>query len=474
MADRLIFIAVLLLLFFCNLYSEDMQVDITGSVMDKNSGRPLVGATVQLINNTISAITNEEGEFQLSYVEETSVNRSLKGAYSDPVFTITKGNFIDVSISEKQNITLRILDLRGKKVNELFRGEMAKGVKSIQAPVLSSGFYIFHLQTASANYTLPVISSGSYYSPAFKSSVYSPPNPRKANLELVFPDTIFVTKAGYFIEKAETNDPFAQGVAVECVAYGDKSDMVLIESEGKTITIGYADGGSMERPVFTVNNLMDYKISRTPVRQEQFEELMGFNPSFFKDLPSNPVENVTWYDAMLYCNELSKAEGLDTFYTYSSLTRVGDNVTEVGGLQINYHLTDVYRLPTEVEWEYASRGEAATVTFWGDEDIAKYVWFSENSNNRTQPVGHRFANPFGLYDMNGNVGEWCQNYYISYAGGEMVIDHFSPRTSRRTERTYRGGSYSNSRDNIRSTFRYMMNPSSRDNRLGFRVVRSME
>jgi formylglycine-generating enzyme required for sulfatase activity len=203
-------------------------------------------------------------------------------------------------------------------------------------------------------------------------------------------------------------------------------------------------------------------MGRYEVTQGEYRELMGVNPSYFKG-DSFPVEQVSWFDAISYCNALSVKEGLVPAYTIT-----GDAVTwnrEAGG----------YRLPTEAEWEYACRAGTSTPFSTGDiitTDQANFngdIPYANNprgpSRNRTTAAGSFPPNPWGLYDMHGNVYEWCWDWYGEYPG-----DPAADKTG--TARVVRGGSWRGSAFWVRSAFRDSYKPSSRSELLGFRVVRS--
>ncbi|MEQ8169651.1 MAG: SUMF1/EgtB/PvdO family nonheme iron enzyme, partial [Candidatus Eremiobacterota bacterium] len=183
-----------------------------------------------------------------------------------------------------------------------------------------------------------------------------------------------------------------------------------------------------------------------------------------------PVRSVNWMDVCQYCNWLSSEEGLDSCYTIG-------NVSDPNTYTINLSANG-YRLPTEAEWEYACRGGKATNYYWGDALTAaiglNQCWYGYDSGGtctirRPKPVGYGGNHPWGLYDMSGNVREWCHNVWEnSPAGG---IDPVGPGAG--SSRVFRGGSWSDYASFCRSDVRYSLYPSYRRDHMGFRPVRSV-
>jgi hypothetical protein len=174
-----------------------------------------------------------------------------------------------------------------------------------------------------------------------------------------------------------------------------------------------------------------FSIGVYEVTQQQYEAVMGSNLSKFKRANS-PVENVSWYEAVKYCAKLSSLP------------------TEVAAGR-------VYRLPTAAEWEYACRAGTTTEYSFGDneQDLGKYAWFKDNSDKKTHAVGEKLPNGWGLYDMHGNVWEWCSD-----AEG--------------SDRVCRGGSWYNDAADCRTAARRTGVPAYRDNCYGFRLALSSQ
>jgi formylglycine-generating enzyme required for sulfatase activity len=197
----------------------------------------------------------------------------------------------------------------------------------------------------------------------------------------------------------------------------------------------------------------DYYLGVTEVTQGQYQKVMGNNPSYFQkrvisksDSSIYPVELVTWEDAVEFCKKLSE-------------------------LPEEKKAGRVYRLPTEAEWEYACRaGSKAAYSFGANsKTLGDYAWFVDNSGEQTHPVGEKKANAWGLYDMHGNVWEWCSDWYDEYSKG-AVSDPSGP--SEDVYRVIRGGGWYNVAADCRSAVRYWDDPLDRGKDLGFRLALS--
>jgi formylglycine-generating enzyme required for sulfatase activity len=201
------------------------------------------------------------------------------------------------------------------------------------------------------------------------------------------------------------------------------------------------------------------------VTQKEYQAVMGTNPSNFKG-DNLPVESVNWFDAVNYCNARSRKEGLTPAYTVS-----GENVTWNRG-------ANGYRLPTEAEWEYACRAGTSTPFSTGSNittSQANYDGnypYNNNSNGpyreKTTNVGSFSPNAWGLYDMHGNVWEWCWDWYGDYSAGAQTDPSGAAPGS---YRVLRGGSWNFIAQYLRSAYRGLNSPSYRYNSYGFRVVR---
>jgi len=222
-----------------------------------------------------------------------------------------------------------------------------------------------------------------------------------------------------------------------------------------------------------------FYLGKYEVTQKEYQEVMGTNPSEFKG-DNLPVENVSWFDAVEYCNKRSQREGLTPAYTISGS---GDNRTVTWNRNANG-----YRLPTEAEWEYACRA-GTTTRFWSGNDETSLAgkanvadltlkdivgddlnaWTNiRDGYAGTAAVGSFAPNPWGLYDMHGNVFEWCWDWYGNYPSGAQTDP---VGASSGSARVLRGGSWGISAQFVRSAFRLYYTPTFRFNFLGFRVLR---
>ena len=207
--------------------------------------------------------------------------------------------------------------------------------------------------------------------------------------------------------------------------------------------MGSTAGDDDEKPVHTVR-VDSFYMGKYEVTQEEWQEVMGSNPSRFKGT-NRPVEGVSWYDVVAYCNKRSYREGRTPVY-------------QINGERVRASWTaDGYRLPTEAEWEYAARGgnESRGYEYAGGDNADQVGWYGDNSGDKTQPVGGKSPNELGIYDMSGNVWEWCWDRYGGYSYGSQT----NPKgASSGPRRVLRGGSWYLYAGYLRSAYRHVSSP----------------
>jgi len=236
----------------------------------------------------------------------------------------------------------------------------------------------------------------------------------------------------------------AQGLRPEVLAaysedLGNGINLEMVCISGGTFQMGSTESSS-EQPVHEVT-IQPFYLGKYPITQEQYQAVMGSNPSYFKDKgEKRPVENVSWDDAVKFCEKLSQND-------------------------------KKYRLPSEAEWEYACRAGTQTKYYFGDDEskLKDYAWYRENSGDTTHPVGEKKPNAFGLYDMHGNVGEWCSDrWHANY--NNAPTDGSSWETGTVNNYALRGGSWDYGVIKCRSANRNRLNAYGRNDFTSFRLV----
>ncbi len=282
---------------------------------------------------------------------------------------------------------------------------------------------------------------------------------------------------------AAVPSPAAAGVTVGLAPLAGGKPEGMVGVAGGTFKMGDSAGlgvGSSvmdlyqaqpdEKPVRSVA-LSSFYISATEITQEDFYGVMGINRSYYKN-DKAPVEKVSWYEAIEYCNKRSASEGLKPVYTIDKSKRDpnNSNANDKQKFIVTWNAqADGYRLPTEAEWEYAARGGqlSKNTVFSGSNQAQDVAWFSVNSS---MPAGQKQPNELGLYDMSGNVWEWCWDWYGAY-DPKATNNPKGPNWG--AKRVIRGGGWTNPEQDMRvcnrsdTTYEF-----AGDINLGFRVVRS--
>ena len=228
-------------------------------------------------------------------------------------------------------------------------------------------------------------------------------------------------------------------IKFKVVASGKKSfEPEMIFVEGGTFQMGSSSGESDEKPVHSVA-LSAFNIGKYEVTQAQWKAVMGNNPSNFTGCDDCSVENVSWNDVQQYISKLNSQTGKN------------------------------YRLPTEAEWEFSARGGKSSkgYTYSGSNDLNSVAWNTDNSGSKTHTVGGKQANELGIYDMSGNVWEWCSDWYGTY---NSYSETNPTGASLGQIRVLRGGGWYFYAYSCRTANRNWLNPASGNNDYGFRLV----
>ena len=248
--------------------------------------------------------------------------------------------------------------------------------------------------------------------------------------------------------------PSTTDTIVETSALTNLINIKMISVPAGNFRMG-SDNSRDEKPMHTIT-LDGFEMSSTEITQKIYGNFTGETPSGFKGIDNLPVEKVSWFDAVKFCNLLSDAAGLTLCYNektwYCNFDAKG------------------FRLPTEAEWEYACRAGTETDYYTGDGESSLFNagWYKKSSDSKTHPVKQKEPNAWDLYDMHGNVWEWCHDYYGEY----NRISSRNPEGAQSGKyHVIRGGSYKSNTSNCRTANRQYMLPNDRLKDIGFRVVR---
>ena len=350
---------------------------------------------------------------------------------------------------------------------------------------ISASFDVSFTAVSTALYTVTFNSNGgsavsSMTSVPSGTTISAPTPPTKFTYDFV----------AWYKEAALTNQwVFASDTVTAATTLYAKWTISMVNISAGSFTMGSTDPfcGSDESP-HSVTLTSAFKMGKYPVTQAQYTEVMGSNPSSFTGNNDRPVERVSWYDALVFCNTLSMSEGLSPVYSISSTTDpalwgpIPTSTNAAWDAAVMLSGATGYRLPTEAEWEYACRAGTTSAFNWGppDQITSSQANFDASvsyngsatgaASTGTSPVGNYAANPWGLYDMHGNVCEWCWDRY----GGTYYItsptnDPTGPGTG--AARVMRGGAWDYTGQTLRSAYRDYVGPYYNFNDYGFRVVR---
>jgi formylglycine-generating enzyme required for sulfatase activity len=256
---------------------------------------------------------------------------------------------------------------------------------------------------------------------------------------------------------------------------------VLIKAKGQSFQMGQEFPGrrwTYTFPAHRVSFTYDFMMEATQVTQAEYKKVAGVNPTKHPGDDRRPIDNVSWFDAVLYCNALSKRDGLDAVYAYSDITRNPTNheVADLSGLTIDIKKNG-YRLLTSAEYEYVVRAGTTTTWFFGDSNAnqplaTNFAWCELNAKDKaTHPVGQLKPNAFGVYDITGNLWMWCNDWYDGAYPETPQVDPTGPASGK--ERIARGGAFKNDVAHERSAYHWQWPPQAHNFEVGFRIARTV-
>jgi formylglycine-generating enzyme required for sulfatase activity len=249
-------------------------------------------------------------------------------------------------------------------------------------------------------------------------------------------------------------------------------EMVLVESG--VFNMGSNSGGADEAPVHQVT-ISTFYISKYEITQSQFKDILDFNPSNFNienKTFNHPVEEVNWFSAVEFCNKLSLLNNLEK--VYQIINRIPLSGYPIISADVVMDLSkNGYRLPTESEWEFAARGgiNSQGYLYPGSNDVDSIAWYSGNSGQTTHKVGTKNPNELGIYDLAGNVYEWCWDWSSTSYPADPQIDPVGSNIQTSDGRAVRGGDWIYDGYNLRSTQRIAGNRPATNHGGGFRIVK---
>ncbi len=263
-------------------------------------------------------------------------------------------------------------------------------------------------------------------------------------------------------------------IAVSSIAFS-YDDLILVEKGAFMMGDIWGVGASDEKPTHKVIFDYDFYIGKYEVTLSEYSlflEAKGqtrASETVAPEMKELPVTNVTWWDAIAYCNWLSEMEGLAVAYRLLGEPEEGQLLDSEGKITTDVANVVGYRLPTEAEWEFAARGGILSRGFIysGSDDPDQVAWHPSNSGGEAQDVGKKVPNELGIFDMSGNVWEWCSDWHALYSDSERI----NPYVSSGTLKPIRGASFGDEVTCSRVSYRGYVYPDNANDFFGFRVCR---
>ena len=433
--------------------TEDVYGSMVGVVTDKDGGTLISMATVALLPTDITTQTDEKGAFSFGNLNagtyQLRVSKDGYVVYTSDNIVLNAGQTVNRSISlEKEKMEWRILDADNRELSVLDLE------KTLVFKLKNSG-------NMAVAWEIPDVSEAWIAGFSKQSGELAPGALESIELMINWDElsdgeneakVVVTSPIGdkQFSVRAEMH--FAVGPDYVETAFGMELPMVAVQGGGFMMGATSEQGrdyDSDERPVHQVM-LDGFYIGRFEVTQAQWNAVMGTNPSYFKGDDNRPVEKVSWHDAIEFCDKLSAMTGKK------------------------------YRLPTEAEWEYAARGgqQSDGTKYAGSNTISDVAWYHDNSYNLgashpdygTHPVGSKMPNGLGLYDMSGNVWEWCSDWYDEDYYGFSPIVNPQNLAGDEANRVLRGGSWRSHARDGRVSIRFSVASGNQENGIGLRIV----
>jgi formylglycine-generating enzyme required for sulfatase activity len=285
-----------------------------------------------------------------------------------------------------------------------------------------------------------------------------------------------VRKAQVEQKPAETGTTYRQDSRESEIKTSNGDELVYVEGGSFVMGDTWGDGDSDEKPTHRVELTYDFYVGKYPVTFEEYDrycrESGATKPSYWGwGRGRRPVISVSWNEAITYCDWLSDVEGLARAYD-----NAGNLIDSRGNETIDPSKVKGYRLLTEAEWEYAARGgnKSMGYKYSGSNSLDSVAWYDSNSAHGKHKVGQKKANELGLYDMSGNVEEWCSDWYDSeYYSKSPTTNPYNSTADYLSDRVLRGGSWLNDAAGVRVAYRDFYSPTYTLVSLGFRICRTV-
>ncbi len=404
-----------------------IKTKLRGIVLDIN-GNPVENVKITTEPQTITILSNHLGVFEFD-----NLNAGIYKIYAEKSGYLkgTTNVIIKYNDTTTVQIILRaLISINGRIIDESSQEGIEGAIVEVE------------------NYSLKTISGNN-------GSFHFDNIPAGSNIFSVIKEGFAVKKVSLFLTPEKTS-----GYEIN-LSKLNTIQMCFVQGGNFIMGDNFGDGNFNERPAHNVI-LSSYLISKFEITQKNWIETMGHNPArYWND--ENPIESISWYDAIEFCNKRSLLEGLQQCYTY-----------ENGKVVCNFNANG-YRLPTEAEWEFAARGGllSKNTKFSGSQNISDVAWYYNNSNNTPHPVGEKNPNELGIYDMSGNVWEFCWDFYDeNYYSQSLLFNPQGPLIG--NFRVLRGGSWTDDAVFNKLYYRNYYEPHARGSNVGLRVVRSVQ